>query len=139
MDIRWWRDSFTEYRKSRTIIAVTATSFLLQFRLHSKAARAAGVRAPRVPPMLRRIWDDPVWSKVISDGIIAVLVSIWAYIAGYTSVFMSCLRQAWIFATSYSSVPNWALGVGALLALATLIRIVVLAWPHKPEGRANLS
>jgi len=83
--------------------------------------------------MLRKIWSDPVWSKVISAGIIAVLLSVWAYLSGYVPVFMACLRQVWMFATSYSSVPNWALGVGGLLALATLIRIVALAWPNKPE------
>ena len=83
--------------------------------------------------MFKKIWADPVWSKVISAGIIAIVIGVWAYLSGYTLTVVDWCRDAWIFITAYSLVPNWALAIGALLAFAAVVRIIVFAWPSQSE------
>ena len=56
------------------------------------------------------IWPDPVWSKVIAAGIIALFVAIGSYFV----VWFPMIGQ-WI--VSGSSIPNWALIILSLMAV----------------------
>jgi hypothetical protein len=64
--------------------------------------------------MLKKVWHDPVLSKVIAAGIIAVL----AAVAGVT---WSPVRQ---FLLTASSVPDWLLGLLALVAVCAIVIVV---------------
>lgn len=90
----------------------------------------------RIQPMLKKVWGDPVWSAVISTGIISAIVATFAYMSGYVSTIVGWFGILWAFILASSSVPNWMLGIGVLLAFATVTRIVVLAWSSVDEGPA---
>lgn len=61
--------------------------------------------------MLSKIWKDPVWSKVIAAGILMLIALISTYFLGAWPSIKAFLSQAWSFALSGTSVPNWLLGI----------------------------
>jgi hypothetical protein len=61
--------------------------------------------------MINKIWKDPVWSKVIAAGILALIASVSAYFLGAWPSIKAILSQAWSFVLSSTSVPNWLLGI----------------------------
>ncbi len=75
--------------------------------------------------MLKKIWKDPVWSVVISAGILALIASVSAYFSGAWPSIKSALTHAWLFITSNSSVPNWLIGI--MLVPCLLFGYVLLA------------
>lgn len=68
--------------------------------------------------VLRRIWADPVWSKVISTVIIAVpgSAALWA---GWTT-FLTWINACIAFLGNATAVPNWLLAIGVILSLIAL-------------------
>lgn len=77
---------------------------------------------------LRGVWKDPVWSKIISVAILAVLASIWATIKGkwhaIGSGLWSLLESAWMWLGNTTNVWNWLLI--ALVGIAVLVAVVLL-------------
>lgn len=74
--------------------------------------------------MLKRIWADPVWSKVIATGIVAVGAVIASYFLNLLPTFWGWLWAAVVFLGSTSAVWNWLLFVMAGCTLVVLILIV---------------
>jgi hypothetical protein len=69
--------------------------------------------------LLKKIWNDPVWSKVIAAAVLAV--------AGWSAhhrwpALRLILSKAWSFLLATSPVQHWVLG---LLIIAAVIIIVV--------------
>ena len=69
--------------------------------------------------MLKRIWNDPVWSKVIAAGILALLATIWAGVH----------FDWWPTLLSAYRVPLWLLVL--LIALFFLSLILALRKQHR--------
>ncbi|NEV65288.1 hypothetical protein [Thiorhodococcus minor] len=61
--------------------------------------------------MFRKIWKDPVWSKVIAVGVLALISLIASYFSGVWPFIYSTLSQAWYFLLASTSVSNWLLGI----------------------------
>lgn len=73
--------------------------------------------------MIKGIWKDPVWSKVIATGILAAIASIGTYIFGVWPAIGSVISQGWSFIVARTPTPNWLLG---LMAIPCLLVIFVL-------------
>lgn len=69
--------------------------------------------------MLKKFWNDPVWSKVIAGTILAAGAVLGTYFLDWWPVIGHLLRVVYSFARSSTQVPNWILGVLGLLALST--------------------
>lgn len=78
--------------------------------------------------MLKKIWTDPVWSKVIAAAITGSALMAGTYWAGWWMAIGSWLRSVWTFASASTLVPNWLLAILLLAAAAVLALIGLLAW-----------
>lgn len=75
--------------------------------------------------MIKKIWKDPVWSKVIATGVIAFLSYTGAYLFGLLSTITTFFIQLWSFLTTSSSVPNWLVGIMTIPCLMLCWFLVV--------------
>ncbi len=75
--------------------------------------------------MIKELWKDPVWSKVIATGVIALLASAGAYLLGLLPVIINFFVHLWSFVTASSSVPNWLIGIMVIPCLMLCWALVV--------------
>lgn len=75
--------------------------------------------------MLKRIWHDPVWSKVIAAILFAALT-------GLAGIAWAPVRT---FVLATSPIPNW---LTALLALIIIVQGAILFAP-RPKAQARIS
>ncbi|WP_413664871.1 hypothetical protein ACG1BZ_06285 [Microbulbifer sp. CNSA002] len=75
--------------------------------------------------MLKGIWKDPVWSKVIATGILAVIASFGTYIFGVWPEIGSAFSQAWSFTIASTSTPNWLLALMAIPCILLIFSVLV--------------
>jgi len=75
--------------------------------------------------MLKRIWNDPVWSKVVAGLILAGLASAAAYFLNWWPSIRRTLMLGWRSVFQTTTVPNWLLGLFVILALPVL---ALAAW-----------
>jgi len=74
----------------------------------------------------KRLWNDPVLSKVISAGIIALLAAVGTHFNLWPAILKAVeagTRLALGFAVATSSVPHWLLISLALLAALSIILV----------------
>lgn len=90
--------------------------------------------------MLRRIWHDPVWSKVIATGLCVAIPWVvnrlfhwWSWSALFIK-FENALRKGWAFALSTSPTPHWLIG---LAGLVIILFIAVLVSALMPTARSE--
>ncbi len=62
---------------------------------------------------LTKLWKDPVWSKVIATGIIALIAVIATYILDLWPDIQSIIKILWDLITSSTKTPNWLLALMA--------------------------
>lgn len=86
--------------------------------------------------MIRRIWHDPVWSKVIAAAIIAVFGSLGAYFAGYLGKIGIIVTYAWRFLAGKTPLYNWLIVVLSIPAIIMLI--LVVAFFKGSKARENV-
>ena len=70
--------------------------------------------------LIKKVWHDPVWSKVIANGIWGILL-----ISGVVTIYICELWSSlynWIILETV--IPNWMLVVLCILSLTSLIKIV---------------
>lgn len=72
---------------------------------------------------LRKLWHDPVWSKIVAAGIIAAIAWLGARF-DWWAVIGRVVRRAWAFLCASSPVPRWLLGL--LLLVAASVFVIVL-------------
>jgi hypothetical protein len=77
---------------------------------------------------LKAIWNDPVWSKVISAGILALIALGGTYFLNWWPAIGSSFSAGLTYVLARSSFPNWLLGLLGLLAVPTVLLAGVLAW-----------
>ena len=75
--------------------------------------------------MLKKVWTDPVWSKVIAAAIVAGLASVITYFGGWWPNIGLFLSSAGSLAVSSTSVPNWLLAVLVLCAIVVLVVVAI--------------
>jgi type VI protein secretion system component VasF len=80
--------------------------------------------------MLRRAWNDSVWSKVIAAGITAALAAIGAVVVKNAERVFDVSGAAAAMLTRSVAVPVW-LVVGVLAILAALMVLVIFLWRRK--------
>ncbi|MDK9719651.1 MAG: hypothetical protein OEL53_00555 [Rhodospirillales bacterium] len=84
--------------------------------------------------MLKKAWNDPVWSKVIASAIIAILAIVISYFAGWgpaiLSAISSVISAAVDFIASSSEVPNWLLLILGICAVTVVAFLAFLGWLH---------
>lgn len=78
--------------------------------------------------MLKKVWVDPVWSKVIASTIIAIaalsvsyFLDWWPSIAHYSVIGIE-------FASAASPVSNWIIAIFSLLAVPIVIFFTAIIW-----------
>jgi hypothetical protein len=76
--------------------------------------------------MLKKLWHDPVWSKVIATAILAAAGWV-GYRRNWWSALWRGLVAAWAFLFVASPVQHWVLGLLIALALLFIVTIVFLA------------
>jgi hypothetical protein len=70
--------------------------------------------------MLKKIWTDPVWSKVIANGIWAagavIVAAIVAYVVGWGHSIAAAVSKIISLVAASTLIPNWLLVPTCLLA-----------------------
>ena len=86
-----------------------------------------------------RYWNDAVWSKVIANGITAVLTAVLTSVLAVVAVIcawvwrqgvLACWAAAKAFSLSSTSVRNWVLILGALtwITLLSVAAVKICRW-----------
>jgi hypothetical protein len=75
-----------------------------------------------------KVWNDPVWSKVIAGVILTVLAVIGTRLLNWWPTIGRFINSVWGFISSATVVPNWLLGLLCLLSLPMILLICVLVW-----------
>lgn len=83
--------------------------------------------------MLKKIWNDPVGSKLIAKalwliGPLFLIAAIYFY-----SWILSLLKSLWTFATSDTLTPNWMLGLLGAFSLMFLSLLGFFIWQWAVE------
>lgn len=85
---------------------------------------------------LQKIWADPVWSKVISGGILALVAAIYAS-AHWWTVLSAALIKSWSYAGEDVATPRWAYWVLLLWAVGTIIVLALALIASTGETEAH--
>jgi hypothetical protein len=75
--------------------------------------------------MLKKLWNDPVWSRVIASVIFVVGATIVTYFRKTIGRFIKRILE-FIFSTT--AVPNWLIGLLCLLSLLAILIICAFIW-----------
>ena len=78
--------------------------------------------------MLKTFWNDPVWSKVISAGILAAIGVGGIYLLNWWPIIGEYATSTFSMATARSSAPNWVVGFVGLMAIPTLLFVITAGW-----------
>lgn len=88
----------------------------------------------------KSIWNDPVWSKVISTGIVGAFALGLSYFLDWWPVLGAYLTTALTFASDKSLIPNWLIGLLILAALPAVAIIATLVWQAvSPRAAESIS
>ena len=80
-----------------------------------------------------KLWNDPVWSKVISGLILLLIVSIPTYLLNLWPLIKVFYNNFFTLATEKTSIPNWFLALLCLLSLYFIISITLLKYLFSPK------
>lgn len=78
--------------------------------------------------MLKKIWNDAVWSKVIAGGILAVLGILITYFLGWLPAIVQFASGGISLLSDRIEIPIWALTILGLCALLVVLVIVIILW-----------
>lgn len=87
--------------------------------------------------MWSKLWNDPVWSKVIAGLILALGATIATYSLDWWPTFGRWANQVYAFALASTFTPHWLLFLLGLLTLPTLILAIAIAWTSIFPTRAQ--
>jgi len=76
--------------------------------------------------IILKMWKDPVWSKVISAGIIAGVGIMISYFAGWLPTLITSFKSAWSWLFLTTSISNWLLLLISIPCL--LVLYVFMLW-----------
>jgi len=72
--------------------------------------------------MLKKLWHDPVWSKVIAAAIVAASATLASYLFGWLPTIWNWSLPGFVFLGSTKPVPRWLLLILLVLAVMTFSR-----------------
>jgi len=78
--------------------------------------------------MLKKLWTDPVWSKVLAAAIVSAGSAICAYLFGFWPAINTGLATGLGYINSSSETPNWLLLLLGIAAIPSLLLIVAACW-----------
>lgn len=92
---------------------------------------------------LKKIWHDPVWSKVIAAGVLGLLGWL-TYRWRLWAALRDEIVAAWTFLGSTSPVRHWVLGLLTVVMMVAVATAVLILWivlsgrsrPPAPDWRA---
>lgn len=88
--------------------------------------------------MLRKLWGDPVWSKVFATAIVAAGAGLISYIAGWWPSIVELFVAIGAFTVASTPIPNWLLAVLILCAVALVALFLVVAFVNtRPSNVAR--
>lgn len=76
----------------------------------------------------KKLWHDPVWSKVIAGVILAAGALISTYFLDWWPPIVEFITRSYQLLFTSASVPNWAMLILGILSLPVLLLLVSLAW-----------
>ncbi|MCL4795763.1 MAG: hypothetical protein KJZ84_14475 [Bryobacteraceae bacterium] len=85
--------------------------------------------------LLKKLWYDPVGSKVLAAGIVAVLAALLTYILELWPVFASFLITTYSFLRASTPVYNWLIGL-VIVLIGLALRGFVAG--HRKGGKGTL-
>jgi len=86
--------------------------------------------------MIKEIWRDPVWSKVISSGVVFLIVFIGTYLLNVCPQIWNWLSSMWSIVISSTLTPNWLLGLMVILC-GFLVLVKIKDWFTAKEQEIN--
>ena len=103
-------------------------------------------QAESEPLVLKKVWHDPVLSKVIAAGMCAAipwfvnyLFHLWSWSVQFEKL-RKVLGGTWAFLLSATPISHWLIGLGGLIVLLVVLmsmRSVVIAKGSQAEGRLD--
>jgi hypothetical protein len=87
--------------------------------------------------MLKKLWHDPVWSKVIAGVILAIGALFGTYFLDWWPAIGHFTTKSYKYALSSTPIPNWAIGILVLLALPTIFFVLVMVWQRMSPSSPN--
>ena len=88
--------------------------------------------------MWKKLWNDPVWSKVISAGIVgAVGAAGITYRQYWLSALLHGVSASWAYLFSTSLVTHWVLGLLALFTILFFILLISLSTTLTSGSKKN--
>lgn len=87
--------------------------------------------------MLKKLWNDPVWSKVIAGAILGIGALFGTYFLNWWPTIGHFAINAYAFAFSTTHLSNWFIGILGLLATPTIIVLLILIWQKIFPSTAN--
>lgn len=85
-------------------------------------------RSKNLYAILKKLWNDPVWSKVIAGAIPAGGISLATYFLNWWPAIGYFARNTYDYALSRTPLPNWLIGVLGLLSAHTIIALLATIW-----------
>lgn len=77
---------------------------------------------------IKKVWSDPVCSKVIAVAILPLLAYISTFFINWFPAFVSFLSRALEFFLMETSISNWLLTLLALCTLIIIFKFLTYAW-----------
>lgn len=87
--------------------------------------------------MLKKLWNDPVGSKVIATAIVALLAFATSYFAGWWPTVWDATKSFFLWFGETTPTYNWVLVIaGCLFLLALVLAVAALRESGNREGQA---
>ena len=78
--------------------------------------------------MLKRLWHDPVWSKVIAGLILSALTAVISYFLHWWPSIGNFFCGAFVGVMSRTSIPTWLFGMLSFLSLLFIVVSIMLSY-----------
>lgn len=78
--------------------------------------------------MLKRIWHDPVWSKVIAGLILLASAAVIPYFLHWWPSISNFVCGAIVAVMSQTSIPTWLFGILSFLSLLVIVVSIMLSY-----------
>lgn len=85
--------------------------------------------------MIKKLWQDPVWSTVIASLILTIVGSVIAWATGLLPHIISLLLNLWIWVNADTAIANWLL-VLLIFPLLVCIAILILVIRHNIQSNS---
>ena len=89
--------------------------------------------------MLKKLWNDPVWSKVIAGTILGGGALLGSYFLNWWPIIGRFTTNVSDFTFLSTSLPNWVIGFLCLLAVPSVVVVAILVWQSLFPSSSNIA